>query len=128
MAILKTRFERGTDVPLLANAFVRGGRLVRIVAAGLAAHKPRVEETTGPTNYAIGAAAVDAIAGQNVAVTHRGWMLLQSAGVIPFDSDVVPASGGRVQAPTGAAGERVFGRSMSGASAVDQLLWVKPDL
>lgn len=133
MGILKTRFERATDVPLKAFAFVRGGRLVRIAAAGDYPHKPKVQETTAATDFALGAAATDAIAGTDVTITMtRGLMLLQTSEAVAANVDVYPSTNGRVQAFTGGAGDevpagaRAFGRSWSAADGVDGLIWVKP--
>lgn len=136
MSILKTRYERATDPTCRASSFVQGGRLVRIASAGATPHKPNVEHTAGSSDRAIGAAGQDALAGNDVVVTHRGWMLLTASGAIAANSDVYPAANGMVQnvgAP--AAADKPFGLALhdspgtqpAGADTVgDRLVWVKP--
>ncbi len=127
MSILKTRYERATDPTFEANAFVQGGRLVTMVAEGDTPSKPKVEHTTGSGDRAVGAAATDAVAGDDVAVTHRGWMLLTASGVIGFETDVYPAANGRIQnVGSPAAGDKPFGLALNSAAALGDLVWVKP--
>lgn len=129
MSILKTRYERATDPTFNAASFVQGGRLVKIAAAGATPSKPLVEHTEGAADYSVGAAATDAIAGDDVAVTHRGWMLLTADGAITVDTDVYPAANGKVQnVASPAAGDRPFGRALNDAAAANDYVWVKPYL
>jgi hypothetical protein len=128
MSILKTRYERATDPTFRANAFVQGGRLVRVVSEGATASKPNVEHTTASTDYSPGAAATDALAGDDVVVKHRGWMLLTAHAAITANSDVYPAAAGRVQnLGSPAAGDRPFGRALNAAAAQGDYVWVKPN-
>lgn len=127
MSILKTRYERATDPTFEADSFVQGGRLVKIVAEGSTPSKPTVAHTTTSSDYSPGAAATDALAGEDVAVTHRGWMLLTSSGAITANSDVYPSTNGRIQnVGSPAAGDRPFGRALNAAAGADVGVWVKP--
>lgn len=137
MGILKTRYERATDPTFRANEFIPGGRLVKMAAEGATPSKPSIVMTTAATDYSPGATATDVIAGEDVAVTHRGWMLLRASEAITVDTDVYPAAAGMIQMFTGAAGDaapagaRPFGRSLNAATGVDAAnswVWVKPYL
>jgi len=127
MGILKTRYERATDVTyeVEAGQTVSGARLVKLSSEGQSKTKPRVRHTDAATDVAVGAAAFDGIAGDDVGVTHRGWQLLVASAAIPFGVDVVPASNGRVAAAAGAAGERAYGAALHSVAAAGDLIWVK---
>lgn len=127
MGMLKTRYERATDVTyeVAAGQSVTGGRLVKLSSAGTSKTKPRVQHTDAGTDYAVGAAAIDGIAGEDVGVTHRGWQQLTASAAIAFGADVIPASNGRIAAATGGAGERPYGKALNAATAAGQLVWVK---
>ncbi len=133
MSILKTRYERATDVTyeVEAGQTVVGGRLVRLSSEGASKTKPRVAHTGAATDYAVGAAAFDGIAGDDVGVTHRGWQLLTAAEAIRFGVDVFPAANGRIQDIIGDAGDpmpagaRAYGKALNSAAAAGDLVWVK---
>lgn len=128
MAILKTRYERATDVTYVVEAgqTVVGGRLVKLAAAGTSKTKPQIRHTEAATDYAVGAAAFDQISGEDVGVTHRGWQLLTASAAIPFGVDVVPAANGRIADGTGAAaGARPYGKALNAAAAAGDQVWVK---
>lgn len=134
MAMMETRFEKAQDAPYRANAAVRGGRLVRVVAAGDTPATPRVAETSADdgSQFSVGGALADKTANQNVTVVHRGWMKLMAAAAVVVGEYVYPASAGRVRGAAGpgavalAAGARPFGIALSPQGTVDGTLWVKP--
>jgi hypothetical protein len=129
MAILKTRYERATDPTFRADAFIDGGRLVKIVGEGATPSKPDVVVTTAASDYSPGATATDALEGDDVVVKHRGWLLLTAHDAIDANSDVYPAAAGRVQnVGTPAAGDRPFGRALNAALELGDFVWVKPYL
>jgi hypothetical protein len=125
MGMMKTRYEWGDDTTMEANAAVTGGRLLKVVAVGDSPVKPKVEHTTGPTEYSVGGALQDAIAGDDVTVVHRGWQKLEAAGAIAVNTNVVPAANGRVAQSAAPATDVPYGRALSATTAAGQFLWVK---
>lgn len=131
MSILKFRFDEAKAIPLVANADVEGGKLVRPVAAsGDNSPKVRVEHTAAATDYTIGAAYADAPAGGDVTVHTKGIMKLTANEAIGFNVNVYAAAGGNVQAFTGAVGDEIpagavpVGRSLSSSAALGDPIWV----
>lgn len=122
MAILKHRFTVADFLPLVADAALTGGRLVKPTTAN--GPTPRVSLTTAATEYAIGAVEEDAVVDQRVSVSTRGMQQLEAAGAIAFNTDVVPAASGRVAQAVTPATDRVYGRALQAASVLGDKIWV----
>lgn len=122
MGILKHRFTVADFLPLVADAAVTGGRLVKPAAAN--GPTPRVSHTTAATEYAIGAVEEDAVTDQRVSVSTRGVQQLEAHGAIAFNTDVVPAAAGRVAQAATPATDRVYGRALQAAAAQGDKIWV----
>jgi len=122
MGILKHRFTVADFLPLVANAAVTGGRLVKPTVAN--GPTPRVEHTTAATEYAIGAVEEDAVVDQRVSVSTRGVQQLTANGAIAFNTDVTPAAAGRVAQAVTPATDRVYGRALQAAAAQGDKIWV----
>jgi hypothetical protein len=94
MEILKTRFDSGESVPVIANINVIGGRLCKVVAGGDGKHgRARVTHTNARTDRAFGAIEQSKKAGQNATVNREStFMFLEANGNIGENEFVVPAA------------------------------------
>ncbi len=132
--ILKTRFDSGTNVPVIANIDVIGGRLCKLVAGGDGKHgRARVTHTNARTDRPFGVIMQDKKAGQNAAINRkRTYMWLEANGAIAENDFVVPAAtaavtdaaAGRVEAlgATPGATDVVVGQALHAAAAGEKVL------
>ena len=136
MEILKTRFDDGQSVPVIANINVIGGRLCKLVPGGDGKHgRARVTHTNSRTDRVYGVVEQDRPAGKNAAVRRDStYMYLEANGPIAENGFVVPAAtanvtdaaAGRVEALGASPGpqDNVIGQALHSAVAGDKVLCV----
>jgi hypothetical protein len=124
--VLKTRFEYGDDIPMIAGAAITAARLVKWSALGNGTQgKPTVIHTAAAagTDPAVGVARHDAASGSDVTVTRRATvMLLEAGATVTAGSAVMSDNLGRVINATGA-GRYEIGTALHGAT-VGGFVWV----
>jgi hypothetical protein len=132
--VLKTRFDSGESVPVIANINVIGGRLAKLVPGGDGRHgRSRVTHTNARTDRVYGVIEQDRPAGKNATVNREStYMYLEANGNIGENDFVVPAAtanvtdvaAGRVEALGASPGpqDNVIGQALHAATLGEKVL------
>jgi hypothetical protein len=123
--VLKTRFEYGDDIPMLAGAALTAARLLKWNAVGNGTQgKPSVVHNTASTIPSVGVARHDAANASDVTVTRRATvMLLEAGAAVTAGAQVMSDGSGRVIDATGA-GRYEVGVALHAAGAAGSFVWV----
>jgi hypothetical protein len=123
--VLKTRFEYGDDIPMLAGGTLVAARLAKWNALGNGTQgKPSVIQQTASTIPSVGVVRHDAASGADVTITRRATVMLLEAGAIVTPGAQVMSDGqGRVIDATGA-GRYEVGVALHATTGAGQFVWV----